>query len=257
MPAFATRSSVSSARASSCAESEQQWPTTTRPSKPVSILSSAMSRRVSTLASIVSSTWKSASSPRAAAWAKKPLHPVAQVGHGVGHHAQNAALGLGHEIGGVAEVAVSSVHLSQPIRHTACKVDPVGPVRLKLPEDGPGDVVLRRDAVEMRADRAGAVGIGRAQRERHARAQVLGAPAAALSARTVVSAPMKLPSGLGLRGQICPCRDGCACRRRPGKTMAPPMSTAIAEAIRDHGRRRWRCRCGSGRPPAPKGRRGR
>jgi hypothetical protein len=34
IPAFATRSSVSSARASSCTDSEQQWPTTTRPSKP-------------------------------------------------------------------------------------------------------------------------------------------------------------------------------------------------------------------------------
>jgi hypothetical protein len=45
-----------------------------RPSKPVfEHFTSAMSRSVATLASIVSSTWKSASSPRAAAMAKKPF----------------------------------------------------------------------------------------------------------------------------------------------------------------------------------------
>jgi hypothetical protein len=76
---------------------------------------------------------------------EKAPHPVAQVRHRVGHHAQNAAPGFRHEIGGMAEGAVVIRPLVASDQANGLKADPVGPFGLKLAEDGPGDVVLRRD----------------------------------------------------------------------------------------------------------------
>jgi hypothetical protein len=158
---------------------------------------------------------------------EEALYPVAQVGHGVGDHAQDAALGFRHEIGGMAEGAGLVRPLVAADQAHGLQVDPVGPIRLKLPEDGPGDVVLRRHGIEMRADRAGAMGIGRAQRERHARAQVLGAPARGAVGADGGERARETAVGFGLRGQIWPLSRWVCMSTKAGKTIAPPMSTAM------------------------------
>jgi hypothetical protein len=158
---------------------------------------------------------------------EEALYPVAQVGHGVGDHAQDAALGFrprGRRYGRRSRLVRPLVAADQA---HGLQVDPVGPIRLKLPEDGPGDVVLRRHGVEMRADRAGAMGIGRAQREGHARAQVLRAPARGAVGADGGERAHETAVGVGLRGQIWPLSRWVCMSTKAGKTIAPPMSTAM------------------------------
>ena len=83
------------------------------------------------------------------------------------------------------------------------------------------------DAVEMGAHRLGAVGVGAAQREIHAARDVVGASSARRGPRRPhSSAPMKVPSGLGLRGQIWPLSIWVWQSTKHGSTMRPARSMA-------------------------------
>ena len=119
-----------------------------------------------------------------------------------------------------------------------------GPSRLAhLGEHRPGDRCLRRELNRVGADGAGAVREGAAQRELHARARHPSRDQFASGRRrTASSAPMKLPSGLGWRGQIWPLS------RWVWMSTKRRQHHAVVEA---HGRRRL----GLAKPPAPAARR--
>ena len=95
-----------------------------------------------------------------------------QVGHRIGDRAQHAAA-LGDQVRG-ADVSV--VHMVDADEAGGLQRDAAGPFLAQLAPDRPGNLVLRRQGIEMGADGAGAVGVGRAQREVHAGAYVVGRP---------------------------------------------------------------------------------
>ena len=132
---------------------------------------------------------------------------------------------------------------------TRLQLDAARPALAHLGEDRPGDAGLRADESRWVRISAGAVGIGAAQGEIHAAARrPRPTSCASRSSATASSAPTKVPSGFGCAARYGPCRDGCACRRRPGRTMPPSRSTAgeLSRAGRrealDAAVRRWRCR---------------
>ena len=100
--------------------------------------------------------------------------PGGKIGERIGDHAEDAA-SLGDQVGGAA---IGAVGLDQFGTDEAggLQRDPPLPFGADLAEHRPADVVLRRDRVEMGADRRGAVGIGGAQREAHPGAHVGGGP---------------------------------------------------------------------------------
>ena len=85
------------------------------------------------------------------------------------------AAGLGHDVGGPDEGAFR-VHRVAADEAGGLDVDPPFPLLAHLPEDGEADRVLGDEAVEVRADRAGAVGVGGLEAEGHAGAHVSGRP---------------------------------------------------------------------------------
>jgi hypothetical protein len=256
MPALATRSSVSSARASSWWRASSNGRRRRGGPKPVSSTFRDVAQRVRRWGP---SSRRRGNRPPCAgrrAWAKK-VELVAQVRDGVGDHAQHAALGSATRSAVWRSGRVDPSRLSQPIRHGGLQLDPAGPFLRSSRKTGQVMASCGGMRVEMRADRAGAVGVGGAQRELHARAQVL-ATSWPLLSRHGGERAHEGAVGLGLRGQICPCRDGCACRRRQGKTMAPAMSTAIAVRLGRAITPSAMVRSVRISPPsAPKGRRGR
>jgi hypothetical protein len=182
--------------------------------------------------------------------------PVAQVVHRVGDHAQNAALGLATRSAVWPKGPVIVRPLVAADQAHGLKVDPVGPVGLKLPEDGPGDVVLRRDGCR------DACGSPACHGHRHSAAR---RPCAGAGLRR--SSGGAVGADGGQRAHETAVGIGAA---RPDMALVE-MGVHVDEGgkdhgaahvdgdrlrVRDHGRPRWRCRCGSGRPPAPKGRRG-
>ena len=111
--------------------------------------------------------------------------------------------------------------------------------------DGPGDARLRADAVEMGADRARPVRIGRAQRELHPRGDVAGAPSRRVGRRAPSGARPRNRRSDWARGARCgPCRDGCARRR----TSAARCGRRAAAAAPRRSRARRPARSSAMRP---------
>ena len=109
------------------------------------------------------------------------------------------------------------------------QVDPPGPVaRASRAKTGPADRVLRRDRCRDGCGSRGCRAHRRsAARNPSARATSAAVQCAARSAPTVVSAPMKVPSGLGVRGQMWPLsRWVCMSTKAGQHHRARAMSTA-------------------------------
>ncbi len=128
-----------------------------------------------------------------------PLELRVDVRQHEGHAAKDAGA-LGNPIGDLlGEGAAKVVERDQRDR---LQLDPSGPFGAQLAEQGPGDPMLRRQAVEMGADRDRAVGKGAAQPELEAHPHiVLRPPRFAVEAHGLAR---RIESAIGFsqRGQI-------------------------------------------------------
>ncbi len=98
----------------------------------------------------------------------------AEVGNGIGHHAQHAAV-PGDDVSGLDERA-GQVRPVDADEADALQLDAAGPRVAQVREHRPGDGVLRRHRVEVGADCPCPVGVGAAQAELGAATHVLCRP---------------------------------------------------------------------------------
>ena len=216
MPASATRSMVSSASSAGCMASEQQWPATILPGKPVRIAASAM--------------WRSERAGGIGGLVDVEIEVEAGVG-GHPHHLVEGAVEVRDHEGDRAEHAVRPRHEGDELggegiveeevdreQRDRLQVDAVRPRRAHLDEDRPGDGVLRRQRIEVGAEQRRAVCVGAAEAEIHAAGDVVRRPVASRGRPR----PRRAPRRRCRRDWACaarcgPCRCGCACRRRSAR----------------------------------------
>ena len=173
--ARATRSRVASASASSWTASEQQWPTVTGPSNPVSMHA---------LGHVAEAR---------GAWIAGLVHVQVHRHSALGGRLEQAdepgtKLRMRHDDAAERAVRCGDLPHDRPERRLVpehvdaaevhrLELDPPRPGRPQLPEDAEGDRVLGRKGVEVGADRPRAVREGGAKRELHSPAHVRGGPA--------------------------------------------------------------------------------
>ena len=164
---------------SSASASEQQCPATMRPLNLWRSAASAICPSERALGESLSSTWKSRSRPFALA-ASNSLSSIASL-RGPGASPRNVSPPSTPPcfatVSTVKRKSASSVSArSIGNSATACKRDAAFPLLAHLGEHAPRDLGLLRVAVDMRAQRAGAVREGAAQREVHALGDILARP---------------------------------------------------------------------------------
>ena len=237
MPASATFAMIAARSLSSASASEQQCPATMRPLNLWRSAASAICPSERALGESLSSTWKSRSRPFALA-ASNSLSSIASL-RGPGASPRNvkppSTPPCFATVSTVKRNSASSVERAVDRKQRdRLQRDAAFPLLAHLGEHAPRDLGLLRIAVDMRAQRAGAVREGAAQREVHA-------PGARPRA---TSWPNGRPSRHCARRDACrpdfardarcgPCRYGCARRR------------GAAARCRCRGRR------GRGRPAPP------
>ncbi len=105
---------------------------------------------------------------------KEIIQPVDQVGHRIGHRAENT-IAARDDIGDCLEGAAGTDLIDRQ-QAGGLQFDPVLPLFAHLAEHRPGNCVLWRQAVEMGADGAGSMRPGTFQRKFHAPRHVFGGP---------------------------------------------------------------------------------
>jgi hypothetical protein len=213
IPASRTRARPRSASLGPCRPSEQQWPHRILPAKRWRNAAPATWRSDLPCTSAVSSTWK----VKAALGGERkdaipPSIDVRQHRCGAAEHAAAVGDQIGQLLG---ERAAQVVQADQ---RDGLHGDALGQLLAQLAEQRPGDAMLGRRAVQVRADRNRAVGKRAAQAELEAGAYVLGDQLASRSARTASIAEAKVPSGLPARGQTWPLSRWVSRSINPGQT---------------------------------------